>query len=379
MAKRKSSVPSDSDLLPREDVHKLLLSTPAHFVGEFRSPHLVVTHAWPPMHGGGRNWLRYQGSAIGRTAVTIAFRTAPPEERKPGVVVPNYEPFGETMAAVLSLLYGKRFDTHGPTEMSGRFGIPDLALFGAPLSSTLPCHSQALRADHPVPLMFDETRRVTALIFGDHSDQKRAAAFHSAAKFYRRALIAIEDDPEIAYLHLITAGEILSERTPFVDAKHLDPRVLAALQRIETELPDGTKLARLFRGQLRGIKRRFVDTIASLVDDQFFERRESTIDWGALRKKDFRDRVAAAYDLRSRFLHTGYGFGRWVSFWHENAEIQMGQPVVPDKEMSKILYKAPALIGLERFMRYALLNFAAELGADLSGLEAEVPNPPVER
>lgn len=371
MTKRKQQEWSDRDLLPREDVHKLLLSTPAHFTGEFRSPTLVVTHAWPPMHNGGRNWLRYQGSAIGRTAVVIAFRTAPPEEGKPGVVVPNYEPFGETMAALLSLLYGKRFDTHGPTEMSGSFGIPDLALFGAPLSPSLPCHGQALRADHPVPLMLDEARRLSAVIFGDHDDQKRATAFHSAAKFYRRALIAMEDDPEIAYLHLITAGEILSERTPFVDAKHLDPRMRSAFDRIEAELPDGAKLTRLLRGQVRGIKRRFVDTIASLVDDHFFDRRESTIDWGALRKSDFRDRVGAAYDLRSRFLHTGYGFGRWVSFWHENAEIQMGQPIVPDSEMAKILHKAPVLIGLERIMRYALLNYAAELGADLSGLELQ--------
>jgi len=368
MPKRKPPRPSDHDLLPREDVQKILLSTPAHFTGDFRSPRMVVSHAWPPMYNNGPNWLRFQGSAIGRTAVMISFRTAPPAEAKPGVVVPNYEPFGETMAALLSLLYGKRFDTHGPTEMSGSFGVPDLTLFGAPIDPSFPSNSRNPRSDYPVPLELGEVGRIAALIFAEPADPKKAAAFHSAAKFYRRALVALEDDPEIAYLHLITAGEILSERSPFVEARHLDHRIIAALDRIEKELKDGTKVAGLFRGQLRGIKRRFVDTIASLVDDPFFDRREAGHESGALKKSDFRERIGAAYDLRSRFLHTGYGFGTWIGFRYENSEIQLGQPVVSDNEMAKILYRAPMLAGLERILRYALLSFAGELGADLSGL-----------
>lgn len=40
----------------------------------------------------------------------------------------------------------------------------------------------------------------------------------------------------------------------------------------------------------------------------------------------------------------------------------LGKPIVPDKEMAKVLALAPLFSGLERVIRYVLLTFAAELG-----------------
>lgn len=43
---------------------------------------------------------------------------------------------------------------------------------------------------------------------------------------------------------------------------------------------------------------------------------------------------------------------------HGNNEIQLGRPVVADKDVARALAAAPTLIGLERVTRYALLRFA---------------------
>ncbi|MBC7985112.1 MAG: hypothetical protein H7X93_00345 [Sphingomonadaceae bacterium] len=355
-------------LKAREDIQKILLSTPTRFTGEFLSPDVIVTHAWPPLYTGRQDWLRHQGSPLGRTALVLSFRTPPPT-KAPGVIVPNYEAAGELVASVLSLLFGKRFDSHGPLEMSGHFGVPDLTLFNSPTDPTLPHNAEKVRADHPIPLVLSEIARILPLIVESQIDQRSGAAFHSAAKFYRQALTSIEDDPEVAYLHLITAGEIISGRIPFDEDQHFDDDLSEALRLIESEMPEGKRISNLLRSRLRGIKRRFVSTIVSMVDDQFFERREAAHHFCALRRDDFRMRVAAAYDLRSQYVHTGYAFGRWITLRHQNSEIQAGEPIVPDRNMQKVLYRAPLFGGLERIIRYVLLNFAVSLGADLKNID----------
>lgn len=72
--------------------------------------------------------------------------------------------------------------------------------------------------------------------------------------------------------------------------------------------------------------------------------------------ESFRSAIAAAYDLRSRYVHTGVPFGGWISFWQN--EVQIGRPVVEDKELGKILALAPTFTGLERVIRYCILRFA---------------------
>lgn len=345
-------------------VQKILLSSPAHFIGEFDTPNLLISHARPPFHTGAPRWFNVQGDSLNRTAILLSFHTPAAPDEAPGAIVPNYESAGEIVASTLSVLYGKRFDVHGPLEMSGLFGVPDLSTFNNPCSPLLRHNNSDPRVDRAIPLNLGETKRVANLIFAA-SQSERVTGFFSAAKFYRRALLSIENDPESAYLHLITAGEIVSNLHVVRESDALDDVAKAILARIENEMADGPKIANILRGRLRGIKRRFVNVVLDLVDDSFFERREARDDFGSFDKNSFGKRIAAAYDLRSKFVHTGYPFGRWVNLQMNNFEIQVGRPVVPDKEMAEILARAPLFSGLERVMRYVLLTFAAELGAEV--------------
>ena len=360
------------NLRPDDSVQKILISTTARFTGEFSSENVLITQAWPPFQTSRSYWFQ-QNSPLGRTAIVVSFRTAPPATPSPGVVVQTYESVGEIVSAVLSVLFGKRFDVHGPYEMSGSFNVPDLSHFAVPNNRSLPYNSNGPRVDYPVPLELSQTRRIQGLLLGEHKDKRGRAAFNAAARFYRRALQTAEDDPEVAYLHLITAGEIMASHKPFGETEYLDEATRDALARIEKEMEGGDCIASMLRRQLRGIKRRFVLTILSYIEPAFFSRREATHSCDALQETNFRERVKAAYDLRSRYVHTGVPFGHWVSPRHENPEVQMGKPVVPDSNMAKILHRAPLFGGLERVMRCALLGFAQELEADLTGLDDPAP------
>ncbi len=100
-----------------------------------------------------------------------------------------------------------------------------------------------------------------------------------------------------------------------------------------------------------------------MCDGSFFDRPEATAERGLLKADSFRDSVAAAYDLRSRYVHTGTPFGNWIGPGSTYHETQLGLPVTGDKELGRILAKAPTYVGLERVTRHALLRFAQSRGA----------------
>lgn len=355
-------------LRPDEAIQKILLSVSARFTGEFESINLLITHAWPPFHSGRSDWLR-DNTPLSRTALALSFRTIR-SPVLPEFVVPNYESVGHSVAAVLSVLFGKCFENHGPLEMSGSFGVPDLSQFGHPYDRRLPHNTSKPRVDYPVRLDISELRRAVPLLLGEHHDDKGRLAFLAAARFYQRALQAVEDDPEVAYLHLITAGEIIANHKPFVENEHVDKATRSALARIEREMQGGDALASMLRGKLRSVKRRFVTAIVSYLEPTFFDRSESSERFTRLTADDIEKRLGAAYDLRSKSVHTGRPFGSWIKPQHHNAEVQHGEPVVPgDRELERILYKAPTFVGLERLLRFALIGFAQELGADLLKLK----------
>ncbi|MCK4392440.1 hypothetical protein KAX17_06005 [Candidatus Bipolaricaulota bacterium] len=219
-----------------------------------------------------------------------------------------------------------------------------------------------------MPLNLGEIARIERLLLDNTLDLKFLGTFQGATKFYLQAMQNAEHDPEVAYLHLITAGEILSNFYEYEKDQLLDEQSNQALTKIREGLSDGAQVASFISGKLLQVRKQFVQTIVQLVDQDFFQRSEAREPFAGFKAESFRASVSAAYDLRSRYVHTGIPFGRWVSLkvGGMNNEVQVGQPVVDDKELGKILVKAPTYIGLERVMRYCLLQFAK-----LKGVYAE--------
>ncbi|ENZ82857.1 MULTISPECIES: HEPN domain-containing protein [Caulobacter] len=357
-------------LRPSNRVQRVLISSTSWFIGEFAGDDLLITHAWPSL-GNRAARQRMLADRNARGAFVAAFLTDD-YEKAPGVVVPQYAGYGEMFAAGMSVLFGKRFDAHGSLQNDGIFNLPDLSAFSTFTDPELPQNNHRPRKTLPVLLNLEEVTRLYPVWTGTR-DIPALHAFDAACRFYMRALQSSEHDPEQAYLHLITAGEIISEAQYPAGGRLLDPDLEDLLQRIEKDLPDGKAAGSALRKRLFEIKRRFVTTFMDYIDQPFFEGGEAEAAFWCFQPDRFKASIGAAYDLRSRFVHTGQSFAGWVEPSHRLNDVQGGQPIVNDKDLRKILERAPTLLGLERATRYLILRFGqARLGLDLT------PPPPPE-
>ena len=195
-------------LKPDETIQKVFISTTSRVVGEYRHPDVAILPAWPSAYDATAN-LRFQQSPISRSGYILAFQT-PPLEKKSGVVIPDYTEMGEVICAHLSVLFGKRFDCHGPVEGSGLYRIPDYSAYYSVCNPQFPHNSHCERKCFPIPLALSHFSKVENLFVGPGDSSALEVKLGAACKFYMRALQNEETNAEVSYLHLITTGEILS-------------------------------------------------------------------------------------------------------------------------------------------------------------------------
>jgi hypothetical protein len=339
-------------LNPEEDITKILLSTPSYLVGKYEEDNFLLSIAFD------RN-SRYdspdQEYSHDREYFILVVKT-PPNDRS-HVAIPDYTAAGDLLCIFLSILYGKRFDNHGLVESIGKFWLPNYPAFGN-YHLILPFNSRKPRPDLEIPLSLHEIRRIAPMLHEGSLDPHFEDVLMSAGRFYLHALQHAETQPEIAFLDLITCGEILSYFFPYDQDDLLDDKMKRDLIRIEEEIDGGGAIVRSIRDRLFSVKRRFVKTILYLLNPYFFQQSEAKENYDRLNQVDISIRIKAAYDLRSRYVHTGVDFGLWIKPLRDfNSEIQMGEPVIGDSELKKILVRSPTLIGMERIMRFCLLRF----------------------
>ena len=183
----------------------------------------------------------------------------------------------------------------------------------------------------------------------------------NGCKFYMKTLQNFETNPEIAYLHLITVGEILANYFEYDENEILEQDdIKPVLNKMEASLCFNDKEIKIVTNRIFSIKKKFVITFNKLVNDKFFIVTEVLYnDWGKLTKENFEKCMKASYDLRSRYVHSGFNFGNYISlnYGGMRGEILKRQINHPDKKLKKLLQKIPTFIGLERIVRYALLRF----------------------
>jgi Apea-like HEPN len=348
---------------PLETINKALLSSTSSFTGEYLAEGLLITHAWPSSSQPSSSARLFEGPAS-RNAFVFVFETTPLVPLA-GAGLPDYSEKSAQFSWCLSVLFGKRFDNHGITESSGLFRLPNLDHFASLSRHTLPHNSRTPRIDFPVPLVLDEIQRINPFILNSTLDDSFIQIFLTAAKFYAQALQMYERDSEVSYLHLVTAIEILSNFQSTHPTDFYDATTKNYLAVVRKGLPDGIKIANHFKGKMLSIKKKFVATMMDLVDEDFFTRSESSEEFGRLKRESLKKTVSAAYDLRSKYVHTGVPFGKWIedSIGIKNREVQFGCPVVDNKAYGNTLASAPTFVGLERLARYCLLKLAERQGA----------------
>lgn len=342
-----------TDYRPKETIQKFLISTTSRLVGEYDTKELLITHAWQSFNL--PDQLSLTENPLCRNSFVVAFETPPIE--KDVVFLPDYNPTGDLICAYLAVLFGKRFDNHGPLECIGHFRVPHMQPYSSICNPILPQNNHRPRVDLGIELDISELSKIACLFDDDISD-RFLHFFDAASRFYLQALQCFETKPETAYLHLITCGEILSNYYEYDKEDLIDEKTKIILSAIENGLEDGPEVVKQIKSRLLQVKKRFVKTILNLINDHFFSNSESYNEHTKLEKDGFERRVAAAYDLRSRYVHTGIDFGDWITMNRlDNSEVQDGTPEIEDREFASMLAKAPTYFGMERIMRYCLLRF----------------------
>jgi hypothetical protein len=351
-------------LSPTKSKHKLLISTTSQLVGAYKSDSILITPVfWPS----GSASAMSEGP-FSRSVYMVVFEAAPDPKNED--IWPDYTLIGDMICIYLSILYGKRFDNHGVVQGGGLFYMPNYPSFQFPSNCSIPQNSRVPRKDIIIPLNLDEIKRIERLINPSLKCEriKRIKPLLLAAgRFYLQALQRVEESPEVAYLDLITAGEIISNYYRKNDEKYskdklLDEETKNLINQIKEASEDGPELARKIKDKLFQVKKGFCRVLEDLLTDPFFANSEADRDFLRLQKDDIKERLPAAYDLRSKYVHEGVLFGNLVysSVSDHYGDIQMKWPVFDKKETEKKEPKemqAPTYFGLERIIRYCLLRF----------------------
>jgi len=324
-------------------------------VGEFSADELSIDHAWA--HDPAQLRAQVHRGPFSRSYYVVSM-THKEHTEADGVHFPPYLPTAELIAALASLWFGKRFDVHGPLQEHGGFWLPALWP-NQPVAypEAGPFNHKARQdltieptwGDFGTPFEFFKKYAVADAAIG---------AFWRATRFYARALRSFDNDPEVAFFHLIVAIEMLVAGMDFTEDQKFDPEALEIFKRIREELPGGERVEREVRSRLYQLRRRVSYCAVKLTNDNFFDGSEAEHPLGRLSKDDLFDRIKAAYDLRSKYAHAGADIGGWLNiFSNSNGEVQMGRPVMEDRELAGRIEKAPTLVGLERLVRFMTLRF----------------------
>lgn len=336
-----------SELIPNKNIQKILISTPTKFLGKYESDLVTINHAF---HADFRRMGLDFGiqNEYSRFYFVLAFRTE--EKGKKTPIIPQYDWIGDMICILLSVFFGKRFDNLGPLQMSGFYRLPNIEKNTPIVNNRRYFNNWEKRKDGGYDLNLTEIGRINKLIWAQ-IDNENFDYYLTAAKQYWRSIQIFDDDPEIAFLHLVECGEILSNSAEFKfsDSELYEEEDIEMFHAIEKGIEDGEKYVRIIKDKYFHIKKKYTRAIIALLGEAFEKRQ--LINRNNL---TFEQRIRASYDLRSKYVHTGCRFRDYITF---PSDVQYGNPNTGYGELDKYLYKSPTYVGLERIIRFALLRF----------------------
>lgn len=345
-------------LRPDKCVHKLIISSTSRFVGEYESEDLLVTHAWPGLENRAQRPIGLTENPYSRNYYAVVFKVESSQNSEGSQVeFPYYDWFGEFVCIYMSILFGKRFDYHGLIETNGFFFLPDSVGFSSPIRLPhIGVNNHKPRKDIEIELDLSNFRKLEPLVTG-RADERVTSIANAAGKFYLRSIRLFELEPELAFLDLVTCGELLSNYYQYTDEELYGQPLRDQFIEIESKLDNGASVCKSIKNRLYQVRRKYVLTITRLLSPYFFQNSESLEGFASLKPDDIEQRVKASYDLRSLYLHEGIGIGNWLEPQYFMNEVQVGIPVVKSKTLEKLLCLTPTYVGMERIMRFCLLRF----------------------
>jgi hypothetical protein len=132
--------------------------------------------------------------------------------------------------------------------------------------------------------------------------------FILAARLYHQALLIIEEQPDIAYLNLVSSIETLSRDYDIgkVILKEIDVKLAGLIEKIKDNDLKGAIEQHLLKKE-RLISRRFVTFILDHIEEDFWNGNQRP-EHGQIKPKDLEHRLTNIYKQRSETLHLGEPF-----------------------------------------------------------------------
>ncbi|MCD4785155.1 MAG: hypothetical protein K8T10_15170 [Candidatus Eremiobacteraeota bacterium] len=181
-----------------------------------------------------------------------------------------------------------------------------------------------------------------------------------AVRLYHKAIQMIEEEPDLAYLNLVSAIEVLCQKTDIepISLFEVNPKLAKVLEKVEDlDLRREIEEAALKRQGF--IRRRFVAFILKHVEDSFWkEEKRPEPCYGRIEPEKLEELLKRIYDQRSKTLHNGEPFPPSIF----DAPV-MGAEIHFSLGMSKGEKKwepkdyIPNLIFFERLVNHVLKNF----------------------
>lgn len=152
----------------------------------------------------------------------------------------------------------------------------------------------------------EELLELLKLVEGLNSDYHQR--FILAVRLYHRALLLIEEQPDLAYLNLISAIETLCQDHDIgkITISDLDQEIAELMDSMENK-DLRNKIEQAILKRERFIGRRFVAFIIDHTDEDFWTK-EKRPEHGRIEPKDLANLLKRIYERRSRTLHTGEPF-----------------------------------------------------------------------
>jgi len=326
--------------------HRFVIGSPAYFVGDSVGNEVKLRHAWGNIFS---NKLSF--SDINSRSYHMLEFQSKEEPLKLGVALPNYYGVGEVVSSILSVIFGKLFVPMGFIVSRDSYCIPDVPTFEV-WKKTYPFFSNQARNEFPIDL--------DRGVLGEIKLESITDETVKAATLYQSALSEFGRAADVAYINLVTAGEILTSKLDFQDEELYDERTLDLLNRLRRLGDVGQEMYDSVRSRIRQLKRRYVLGLVAAAEESIFIGSEH----GSLSRGNLKAALSASYDLRSKYLHEGVRIRDHVT--SEIFEVGLTFNDGHSQEVRRVLQRSPNFIALERVIRMAILKrIFSDIGSEL--------------
>lgn len=259
------------------------------------------------------------------------------------------------LVALLTLFFGRRIQNHGQIRWQEIYAMPDMEGVRPNQYYGLPIYSAA--HDGKLPDRPDGWPALQSVASVVDRPMAASGALVRAAQAFAQSLTVFPLDRELGYFKLIQALETIVPRADRADGSLYshDQELMQHLEWLDQlGEPQGSRTARFIRGRLYQTKRAVWLWVRERVSAEFFSG-EAT----ALTADSLQQRLSAAYDLRSAYVHSGVHFGDWIDPVDGRCGVAETVPlefsrICLDLDLRKLLERCPTYLGLERLVRYLL-------------------------